>query len=167
MALFRRRKSKEDSRTVTSSSKDLGYVTTKEDVKDESGISPNAAPKEEKHTPLHRAMPSVVVECTICFAQKANAIIIECGHGGICYDCAIKLLQAQHVCPFCRKKALAVYRIEGTDRASIMQASDAAVCVMPGEDKNKVREALLNLSVRVESPVAPVRLQMDPQQGHH
>ncbi len=91
--------------------------------------------------------------------------MVECGHGGICYDCAIRMLKIHAVCPFCRKKATAVYKVEGTDRASIMQASDAAVFVMPGQDKNRARENVINMA-DVSGRSDHRSEQQDAQQGH-
>jgi hypothetical protein len=30
-------------------------------------------------------------ECLICLENKADAVILNCGHGGICFDCGTKL----------------------------------------------------------------------------
>ena len=92
----------------------------------------------------HGRNPSMTVECNICFSQKANAIISECGHGGICYECGFKLLKSSHLCPFCRQKVVAVYKVEKTDTTFIMQASDAAVYISPGCDKDKIFKEILN-----------------------
>ena len=27
--------------------------------------------------------------CIICFERSKNAVFLECGHGGVCYNCAI------------------------------------------------------------------------------
>ena len=42
-------------------------------------------------------------ECCICFDEKPDAVIMECGHGGICYECGKHLLANDpHVCHLCR-----------------------------------------------------------------
>ena len=137
---------------------------TQEDLKTEETVThgvidsvpstniPNLPQTEQKDQSLdpsikkvnHQPKPSMTMECSICFAQRSNAIISECGHGGICYDCGLKMLKLQPVCPFCRRKAVAVYKIEKTARPSILQASDAAVYITPGEDKKKIFENMMN-----------------------
>jgi len=43
-------------------------------------------------------------ECCICFDSKPDAVIMECGHGGICYECGKHLLANDpHACHLCRK----------------------------------------------------------------
>ena len=31
-----------------------------------------------------------------------NAVIIGCGHGGLCYNCSIDICVTSGMCPFCR-----------------------------------------------------------------
>ena len=40
--------------------------------------------------------------CTICFEKAKNAVIIGCGHGGLCYNCSIDICVTSGMCPFCR-----------------------------------------------------------------
>ncbi len=43
-------------------------------------------------------------ECCICFDCKPDAVIMECGHGGICYECAKTLIGVEpRVCHLCRE----------------------------------------------------------------
>ena len=41
--------------------------------------------------------------CTICFEKAKNAVILDCGHGGCCYNCSIDVCVTSGMCPFCRK----------------------------------------------------------------
>ncbi len=41
--------------------------------------------------------------CVICCARKTNAVLMPCCHGGLCYDCAIKISKRKAICHFCRK----------------------------------------------------------------
>jgi len=47
--------------------------------------------------------------CTICYDKKACALIMPCGHGGLCYKCAISIWQNIGECPLCRKAISEVY----------------------------------------------------------
>ena len=50
--------------------------------------------------------------CSICCDKKANAILMKCGHGGVCYDCAISMWQSTGECPLCRKEIIEIYQIK-------------------------------------------------------
>jgi len=39
-------------------------------------------------------------KCVICYDQKANVLLVDCGHLTICFSCSEKL--QVYVCPSCR-----------------------------------------------------------------
>ena len=41
--------------------------------------------------------------CVICFEKAKNAVLLGCGHGGICYNCSIDVYVTSGLCPFCRQ----------------------------------------------------------------
>lgn len=42
--------------------------------------------------------------CLICFEGPRDAVLLECGHGGICYSCAWKCFKKKkRECPMCRQ----------------------------------------------------------------
>ena len=41
-------------------------------------------------------------ECMICCINKANAVVMPCGHGGMCHECALNIFQGQEKCAICR-----------------------------------------------------------------
>ena len=45
--------------------------------------------------------------CVICLENDSNAVVLNCGHGGICHDCGKRLLHKaqadQRVCHLCRE----------------------------------------------------------------
>lgn len=55
-------------------------------------------------TPNSR-LEAIQKECLICLENKADAVILNCGHGGICFDCASKIVldQIGARCHLCRK----------------------------------------------------------------
>ena len=40
--------------------------------------------------------------CSICCAAKYNAILMDCGHAGICFECACELWKHSKKCHICR-----------------------------------------------------------------
>jgi hypothetical protein len=42
--------------------------------------------------------------CWICLRDdvSADAVLLPCGHGGICLDCATNLWKRRSLCPLCR-----------------------------------------------------------------
>lgn len=52
-------------------------------------------------------------ECCICFDSKPDAVIMECGHGGICYECGKHLLATDpNVCHLCREDISYVLKMD-------------------------------------------------------
>ena len=50
--------------------------------------------------------------CNVCYDKQANAVLMECGHGGICYQCANKLLIKTNKCPLCRLGATLILEVD-------------------------------------------------------
>ena len=44
-----------------------------------------------------------VSSCLICFEGQPDAVYTPCGHGGICYECAIELMKKSEECFLCRE----------------------------------------------------------------
>lgn len=51
-------------------------------------------------------------ECYICFEKQADGVLVECGHGGVCVDCAILVIQSKGECMECRAEASRVLKID-------------------------------------------------------
>ena len=47
-----------------------------------------STPDMDKKT---RKVQALKKECLICLEVRADAVIMNCGHGGICFDCGSKL----------------------------------------------------------------------------
>ena len=51
--------------------------------------------------------------CAICFTGPRDAVLLECGHGGICYTCARRCLRKKgRECPMCRAPVNQVVQIK-------------------------------------------------------
>ena len=50
--------------------------------------------------------------CYICFSNPANCIYLDCGHGGVCLDCAIDSIKKNNICTLCREKVVQIIEID-------------------------------------------------------
>jgi len=68
--------------------------------------------------------------CYVCCLEKKDAVIMECGHGGICFECG-KSLATRHprTCPICRSPITAVLRVGPRERGSSLVVSTEGVVV--------------------------------------
>ena len=57
--------------------------------------------------------------CFVCLDSAPNAILLECGHGGLCVACAERLWQRGRRCPLCRAGFAGVVRIVDADAAVV------------------------------------------------
>jgi hypothetical protein len=40
--------------------------------------------------------------CLICFDNQPDAVFMDCGHGGVCYECSLDLWKRTGDCFLCR-----------------------------------------------------------------
>ena len=54
--------------------------------------------------------------CWICVSGPRDAVLLECGHGGICYGCAERCVRKRPpLCPMCRQRISCVVRLDGPE----------------------------------------------------
>ncbi|CAI2363515.1 unnamed protein product [Moneuplotes crassus] len=54
-------------------------------------------------------------KCLICYEKTPDSVIMECGHGGICYDCCCQMLMGSandNKCHFCREEILCIFKLD-------------------------------------------------------
>ncbi len=49
--------------------------------------------------------------CFVCMERPADAVLLECGHSGLCVECATVLWNQGRRCPLCRRGFAAIMRI--------------------------------------------------------
>jgi len=49
--------------------------------------------------------------CIVCMDKAANAVFMNCGHGGVCYDCAMETWKKSNFCVVCRSEIKAIYEV--------------------------------------------------------
>ena len=47
-------------------------------------------------------------ECCVCLTNPPNCVLMECGHGSLCFSCGETLIRGNQVCPLCRLDIKAV-----------------------------------------------------------
>lgn len=65
-----------------------------------------------RHEQMSTGRRSEVSNCTLCFDGAPDAVLLECGHGGICFGCGKKLHAGKEKCPLCREPIALVVRID-------------------------------------------------------
>jgi hypothetical protein len=57
--------------------------------------------------------------CMVCLERPPDAILLECGHSGLCVECATVLWDQASPCPLCRRSFAAIMRIVALDAHSV------------------------------------------------
>ena len=55
---------------------------------------------------------SEIINCVLCFDCFPDTVLMECGHGGICFRCGVKLLKLKGKCPLCRENVTLILKID-------------------------------------------------------
>ncbi|KAL4502971.1 hypothetical protein ABPG72_014200 [Tetrahymena utriculariae] len=50
--------------------------------------------------------------CLICFQNSQDSVFMNCGHGGICYDCSLDIWKITGECYLCREKIKQILQID-------------------------------------------------------
>ena len=54
--------------------------------------------------------------CWICVSGPRDAVLLECGHGGICHSCAERCARKRPpLCPMCRQRISCIVRLDGLE----------------------------------------------------
>ncbi|CAD8168388.1 unnamed protein product [Paramecium octaurelia] len=60
-------------------------------------------------------------QCIICCEKQANAVLMKCGHGGICYECAFESAQKSRECFLCRQRVIEIYEIDQNEQGNYLK----------------------------------------------
>jgi hypothetical protein len=77
-------------------------------------VNSDSAKDEEKAERDEENADTTNEACIVCFEARPDAVLIECGHGGLCIACASRIWQHQperRSCPLCRGHFAGVMRI--------------------------------------------------------
>ncbi|KAL8431259.1 hypothetical protein ACSSS7_005407 [Eimeria intestinalis] len=73
------------------------------------GTAPAAATISAPSAP---SLPADAELCMICCNTKATAVLMYCGHGGLCFKCARTCFNRTGVCPTCRRPVKGVLEVQ-------------------------------------------------------
>ena len=77
--------------------------------------------------------------CLICFGKTPDAIFMPCGHGGVCYDCALSVYEKQgSKCYMCRQQILHIYQITAAQKSNLDPDPNPSAPVSPRDRKSVV-----------------------------
>lgn len=57
--------------------------------------------------------------CLVCFEVVSDAVIMPCGHGGVCSKCAVQMWRDTGLCHLCRKPIDSVVEVQPRDEGSV------------------------------------------------
>lgn len=69
-------------------------------IKEKGDEERNPEPALEGMTPRSAEKANLV--CALCCDKPSNAVLMNCGHGGICYECAKEIWKLKDECYLCR-----------------------------------------------------------------
>lgn len=72
--------------------------------------------------------------CIICFQSRPNAVLLFCGHGGLCFPCAQTCFRRNGRCPSCRQAVKGVVELQD-DSGPAAEGGDSQE-----QDEGQVRE---------------------------
>ncbi|CAD8208730.1 unnamed protein product [Paramecium octaurelia] len=54
--------------------------------------------------------------CIVCYERGPNAVFMNCGHGGTCYQCALDIWKQKMECYLCRVKIVYILKVDLEER---------------------------------------------------
>lgn len=57
--------------------------------------------------------------CLVCYEAASNAVIMPCGHGGVCAGCAVLVWRDTGLCHLCRKRIESVVEVQAREKGTV------------------------------------------------
>ncbi|KAL4479264.1 hypothetical protein ABPG72_011476 [Tetrahymena utriculariae] len=67
---------------------------------------------EQENLQVTKQENSIGNTCVVCFDKTPDTLYMPCGHGGLCYECAIDILKKTGECYLCRVEITEVYQLD-------------------------------------------------------
>jgi len=78
--------------------------------------------------------------CILCCEREPNAVFMDCGHGGMCYICCIKMWKNGNECHICRSKINEVLQITLDKKAKGKYSVVSATFTLDQEKIDKYKQ---------------------------
>eukprot|EP01017_Pseudomicrothorax_dubius_P022439 TRINITY_DN2428_c0_g1_i8.p2 TRINITY_DN2428_c0_g1~~TRINITY_DN2428_c0_g1_i8.p2 ORF type:complete len:179 (+),score=15.76 TRINITY_DN2428_c0_g1_i8:1260-1796(+) len=104
-------------------------VSEKTDERPKPGLVEEIPPRLEslRSTPSGRRGSFSSMACLICYDKTPDAVMLNCGHGGLCYSCSLELWNTSDECYLCREKIQNILQIavpqSGRDTITVIGCS--------------------------------------------
>lgn len=99
----------------------------------ESGFTRDQSDPSSLHDESHSDLNEIVVDanslCIICFERIKNSVFLKCGHGGVCYACALDTCVVSGKCPLCRSPISQIVITE--EKGTLSNESDDKITNSP------------------------------------
>ena len=56
--------------------------------------------------------------CYLCYERVADVVLMNCGHGGICFNCVVPIVKKNYHCMECRGHVKTIYKIQPSSQSS-------------------------------------------------
>jgi len=76
-------------------------------------------PQEGVVNSLEHGISDVGKACFICCTNKANAVFMDCRHGGVCVECAIDTWKSGERCTLCRNIITEIVEVEDIESVGV------------------------------------------------
>ncbi|KAL4474450.1 hypothetical protein ABPG72_007849 [Tetrahymena utriculariae] len=80
----------------------------------------NKQTDRSKHDSKLTSQPSCLL-CLVCFDNQPDSVILECGHGGLCNQCALDIWKKTGECYLCRQTISKVVQIDVNNQGKYKQ----------------------------------------------
>lgn len=78
----------------------------------QSRFGKEAEKSEKEEEPVEDSVDEYEGLCFICFANPSNCVFLDCGHGGVCLDCAMDTIKKNNICSLCRETVVQIIEID-------------------------------------------------------
>ena len=71
-------------------------------------------------------------QCIVCFSCFPDAVFMGCGHGGVCYECALETWKRGDACLLCRqpiKEILKIALVPGVDVVKVLEGTKKSMLI--------------------------------------
>jgi len=89
----------------------LQYEESLSQGMEENNISMRASDSKDDDEDVSGTATTNTGLCQICYDKKIECIFLPCGHARTCEECATRIKNSGHPCPYCRKSVSTTYRI--------------------------------------------------------